>query len=403
MTMATYTYRAIDANENILAGRLLARDETDLEYKLTRQGLTLIEAVKAGLFDRTERAITFGRQDLVNFSYFLHMIITSGLSIMNGLGDLMENQENGKIAQVAGLVYTKVEAGMSLSAAMQEYPAVFPDYYVRMIAAGEASGKLEKMLTDLMRYLEWQMNFNKTVRSAIVYPAMVLGAVTLLITALFTFVFPRLVTILIGLRAELPLPTKVLIAVAGFVSNYLVFIVLGIAAAGALVRLWLKTYAGRRAFDAFLLSLPLVGQLLRKIDLSRYCKTLATLHAAGLNVEHTFMIAASVVRNVVLAEGLTVVTESVVNGEGIGPSMMKSGIFPSLVIEMVSIGEKTGNLDVAVQRVSDMFDKEVPETLKKVFSYFEPLIIVLLGVLVLGVLLSVFLPIYKIVGGVHGR
>jgi type II secretory pathway component PulF len=272
-----------------------------------------------------------------------------------------------------------------------------------MIAAGEASGKLEKMLTDLMRYLEWQMNFKKTVRSAIVYPVMVLSAVTLLITALFTFVFPRLVSILIGLRAELPLPTRVLIAVAGFVSNYFVFLILGIGAAAVLFRLWLKTYEGRRVFDSFLLSLPLIGQLIRKIDLSRYCKTLATLHAAGLNVEKTFLISASVVRNVVLAEGLAAVTESVVNGEGIGPSMMKSGVFPSLVIEMVSIGEKTGNLDTAVQRVSDMFDKEVPETLKKVFSYFEPLIIVLLGVLVLGVLLSVFLPIYKIVGGIRVR
>jgi type II secretory pathway component PulF len=401
--MATYTYRAIDANANILAGRLQARDETDLEQKLTRQGLTLIEAASAGLFDLEVRTGRFGQQDLVNFSYLLHMIITSGLSIMKGLGDLMENQENGKIAHVAGLVYARLEAGMSLSGAMQEYPEVFPVYYIQMIAAGEASGKLEKMLADLMRYLEWQMNFKKTVRSAVVYPAMVLGAVTLLITALFTFVFPRLVGILTGLRADLPLPTKVLIAVAGFVSNYLSFIVLGIIAAALLFRFWLRTYAGRRAFDAFLLSLPLIGQLIRKIDLSRYCKTLATLHAAGLNVEHTFRISASVVRNVVLAEGLADVTESVVNGEGIGPSMMKTGIFPSLVIEMVSIGEKTGNLDTAVQRVSDMFDREVPETLKKVFSYFEPLIIVLLGVLVLGVLLSVFLPIYKIVGGVRVR
>jgi len=401
--MATYTYRAIDTNENILTGKLQARDEADLEQKLTGLGLTLIEAVKAGLFDLTAGALRFGQQDLVNFSYFLHMIITSGMSIMNGLGDLMENQENGKIAQVAGMVYTKVEAGMSLSAAMQEYPTVFPVYYVQMIAAGEASGKLEKMLTDLMRYLEWQMNFKKTVRSALVYPMMVLSAVVLLITALFVFVFPRLVTILIGLRVELPLPTRVLIAVAGFLSSHIVLIIIGIVAAVVLFRAWLRTYGGRRAFDSFLLSIPLIGQLVRKIDLSRYCKTLATLHAAGLNVENTFLISASVVRNIVLAEGLAVVTESVVNGEGIGQSMMKSGVFPSIVIEMVSIGEKTGNLETAVQRVSDMFDKEVPETLKKVFSYFEPLIIVLLGVLVLGVLLSVFLPIYKIAGGVRAR
>lgn len=402
--MATYTYRAIDSSANMITGALTARNEKDLEKRLGLQGLTLIEASKSGFLDLGKRGtMRFSQQDLADFSYFLHMIIASGLSIVSGLGDLMKNQDNPKIAYAAEVVYAKVEAGMSLSEAMQEHPALFPNYYVQMISAGEASGKLEAMLTDLMTYLEWQINFRKTIRSATIYPIIVLGAVLLLVTALFAFVFPRLIGILTGLRAELPIPTKILMAFTGFISSYFPFLIAGAAAAFVLFRMWIKTYDGRRRFDAFLLSLPLAGQLIKKIELSRYCKTLATLHAAGLSIERTFSISADVIRNVVLSEGAAAVTESVVNGEGIAASLEKTGIFPPLVVEMVSIGEKTGNLESALKRVSDLFDKEVPETLKKIFSIFEPAIIVLLGILVLGVLLSVFLPIYKIAGGIRGR
>jgi len=402
--MATYTFRAVDQDANILSGQFQAQDEADLERKLNMQGLTLIEAMKAGFFTAEKGGrVRFTLQNLVDFSYFLRLIISSGMPITGGLGDLMKNQENRRLAEAATLIHDKLEAGMSLSDAMQEHPALFPDYYTQMIAAGEASGSLEKVLKDLMSYIEWQINFRKTVRSALVYPVMVLSAVILLIGVLFTFVFPRLVGILVGLRVELPLATRIVIATANFGNHYFPLIVLSAAAAFVLFQLWLRTYEGRRKFDSFLLALPLVGTLIRKINLSRYCKTLATLHGAGLNIKKTFTIASAVVQNTVLSEAMAQVTESIMNGKSIAHSMQETGAFPSLVVELVSIGEKSGNLESAVQRASDMFDKEVPETLKKVFSLFEPLIIVLLGALVLVVLLSIFLPIYKVVGGIRVR
>ena len=402
--MATYTFRAVDQDANILSGQFQAQDEADLERKLNMQGLTLIEAMKAGFFTAEKGGrVRFTLQNLVDFSYFLRLIISSGMPITGGLGDLMKNQENRRLAEAATLIHDKLEAGMSLSDAMQEHPALFPDYYTQMIAAGEASGSLEKVLKDLMSYIEWQINFRKTVRSALVYPVMVLSAVILLIGVLFTFVFPRLVGILVGLRVELPLATRIVIATANFGNHYFPLIVLAFVAAFVLFQLWLRTYEGRRKFDSFLLALPLVGTLIRKINLSRYCKTLATLHGAGLNIKKTFTIASAVVQNTVLSEAMAQVTESIMNGKSIAHSMQETGAFPSLVVELVSIGEKSGNLESAVQRASDMFDKEVPETLKKVFSLFEPLIIVLLGALVLVVLLSIFLPIYKVVGGIRVR
>jgi len=401
--MATFSYRAVDGDANVLTGKVQARDESELEKKLNIQGLTLIESVKAGFLDFRRERITFRQQDLSHFSYFLHLIVSSGMSIMNGLKDLKENRENVKIAHVAELIHNKVESGMSLSDAMQEHPGFFPNYYIQMIAAGEASGSLEKMLTDLMRYIEWQINFRKAVRSALAYPAMVFSAVTLLVIVLFTFVFPKLVAVLTGLHADLPLPTKIIIVTAEFINANFLYLFIGIAVLIISIKMWLKTYEGKRTVDSIILAVPFLGDLVRKIDLSRYCKTMSTLYSAGLNIEKTLSISAAVVHNTVLAEALNSVTESVVNGESIAQSMQKTGVFPSLIIGMISIGEKTGNLDSAVQRVSDMFDKEVPETLKKVLSYVEPMIIMMLGIIVLGVLLSVFLPIYKIVGGIRVR
>lgn len=401
--MAIFSYRAADGDANILTGKTRALNESDLEKKLSDQGLTLIDIKKTGFFDLGQDRIAFQQQDLADFSYFLHLIVSSGISILVGLGDLMENRANKKISYAAGLLLSKVDAGMKLSDAMQEHPALFPDYYVQMIAAGEVSGNLEKMLTDLMHYLEWQIAFKKTVRSALAYPAVVLGAVALLITVLFAFVFPRLITILLGLHVALPLPTRVIIAVAGFINSNFIFILIGIAMAAFLVKFWLRTYEGRRKYDTLVLAIPFLGNLARKIDLSRYCKTMATLHSAGLNIVQTLTVSAAVVRNTVIAEALDSVTEAVTNGESISQSMQKTSVFPSMIITMVAIGEKTGNLESAFQRASDMLDKEVPDTLKKVLGYLEPLIIVCIGILVLGVLLAVFLPIYKIVGGIRVR
>lgn len=402
--MASFTYRAVDDNSNILSGRLQARDESELEKKLGGQGLVLIESTKTGILEFGKGApLRFHPQELLDFTYMLYLIISSGLPIMGGLNDLVKNQERKKIARAAELLYGKIESGLSLSEAMWENPQVFPDYYVHMIKAGEASGTLDKSLHYLMGYIEWQINFRKSVRSALVYPTMVLGTMALLITIIFTFVFPKLISILTGLHTELPLPTRIVVAVIGFFNKYFLIVAAAAVAVFILLKVWGKTYNGRRAVDRFILALPVIGDLSRKINLSRYLKTLATLYASGLSIDRTFSIAAGVVQNAVISDALNLVTDSVMTGEGIAQAMAKTGIFPAIVVDMIAIGEKTSSLDNTLQRASDIFDKEVPETIKKVFSYIEPLTVVMLGGLVLLVLLSIFLPIYKIAGSIRGR
>jgi len=402
--MASYSYRAINEASTVLTGKLMAANEAELEGKLSMQGLTLIEAKKAGLFDLTMlRGPRFSDQDLLNFSFFLHLIITSGIPLMNGLTDMMKNKEKKKLAYAAGLLYEKLEAGSPLSSAMQDYPSLFPYYFVQMVKAGESSGSLDTILNDLMNYIEWQINFRKSTRSAIVYPSMVLGAVGLLVILLFSFVFPRLLNILVGLNVELPIQTRIIIGLAGFFNRYFLYILGGLAAAIVLLRMWVNTDSGRKSVDGFLLRLPLIGMLVRKINLSRYFKALATLYTSGINMEQTLTISAGVVRNAVMHDALSGVTGAVMAGEGIASAMQKSGVFPSLIVDMIAIGEKTGNLDSVALRASSIFDKEVPEVFKKIMTYMEPLIIVILGGIVLFVLLSIFLPIYKIVGGIRVR
>jgi type II secretory pathway component PulF len=169
------------------------------------------------------------------------------------------------------------------------------------------------------------------------------------------------------------------------------------------MRMWMKTDTGRRKVDAVLLSLPLIGVLIKKINLSRYFKAVATLYMSGMNMEQIFTIASGVVPNVGMHEALELVTDSVMTGDGIARAMQKSKVFPSLVIDMVSVGEKTGNLESVAMRATNIFDKEIPDTFKKILTYFEPLVIVALGGVVLIVLLSIFLPIYRSIGGIRIR
>jgi len=402
--MAAYSYRAIDETSAILTGKLIAANEAELEGKLNMQGLTLIEAKKTGLLALSlQRGPRFSDQDLLNFSFLLHLIVTSGIPLMSGLMDMMQNKEKKRISYVAGLLYEKIESGLSLSSAMEDYPSIFPYYYVQMVKAGESSGSLDNILSDLMNYIEWQINFRKTTRAAVVYPSIVLGAVGLLIILLFTFVFPRLMQVLIGLNVELPIQTRIIMGLADFFRNYFLHLIAGLVVAFVLFRMWINTNSGRRSFDGFVLRLPLIGELVRKINLSRYFKALATLYTAGINMEQTLTISSGVVRNAVMHEALSIVTVSVMSGDGIAPSMQKSGVFPSLIVDMVSIGEKTGNLDSVAFRASSIFDREVPEIFKKIMTYMEPLVIMILGGIVLFVLLSIFLPIYKIVGGIRVR
>jgi type II secretory pathway component PulF len=402
--MGAYTYRAIDDQSVIRQGRITAGSTSEVERLLSGQGMTLIEAESVSFLDLGNLfAMRFSLKDLVDFTYMLQLVINSGIPLLTGIRDLMKGHSNKKITFAASTIYQGVDSGQSLSEVMDSQPRIFPPYYVHMVRAGEVSGTLDNSLDFLMKYLNWQIDFNKTVRGALSYPITILTIMGCLMVIIFTVVFPKMLKLLTGLGAELPLPTKIMVTMSVFLRSYFFLIAAAAIIVYVAYQFFKRTPQGRRLIDQTMLNLPVTGSLVRKINLSRYFKIVATLHSSGLNVERTFIIGAEVIGNTVLSEKLRSISSALVTGESISEAMRRTGYIQDLVVDMVGIAEKTGRLDDALNRASDILDKEVPETIKRLVALIEPLTMALLGGLVLLLLLSVFLPIYKTVGNIKVR
>lgn len=405
--MGAFTYRAVDANSDMREGTLTARDQEHLERLLASQGLTLIDAEGGGFSgfgifgDMFQPSLD--DKELLDFTYLIKLVVSSGIPLLQGIDTLMKSNSNKNIGHAAQLVRHGVHSGMALSDVMHGAPRLFPPFYVQMIKAGEASGTLEGSLDFLISYLTWQNDFKKSVKSSLTYPVTVLSVLGTLMFIIFTFVFPKMLKTLTGMGAELPLPTKIMIAISGFLKSYYLIVIVAAVVIFVAFKILKRTPQGKRLIDGLLLKLPLVGMLIRKINMSRYFKIVATLHASGITAEKTFAIGADVIGNCVIAESMASIARVIVTGESISEAMRRTGYIQPLVIDMMSIAEKTGTMEITLNRASDILDKEVPETIKKVFSYVEPLTMVVLGGMVLLLLLAVFLPIYKSVGQVKMR
>jgi type IV pilus assembly protein PilC len=397
--MAYFNYRAIDKESRMNKGRLEASDEDELEERLNSKGLTLIEATKGRFV--LHGKLRLSEKELVDFTYLLNLILTSGIPLMSGLSDMSKQSANRRISSAASFLQAKLETGKSISDSMLEYPELFPPFYTSMVRAGEVSGNLELVLNDIMAYLEWQIKLKKDVRSALAYPAIVLTAVASLIAILFIFVMPKFMKILSDLKVSLPLPTKILVFTVGVIKGYWPLIILFIISVPLVYRIAYNNTAGRRIIDMSILKIPLLGELVRKLNHSRYFRTFATLFRSGLNMNEILRVSSDVVKNTVIADSFNRVTNAVLGGEQFSRALKNSGDFAPLLVNMVEIGEKTGTLDNTIIRISNIYDREIPETMKKIFTIIEPIILVLLGGLVLLTVASFFLPLYKIVGGIH--
>lgn len=405
--MGAFSYRALDANSNQQTGTLTARDSQHLERLLAQKGLTLIEADAAGFsgFGILGEIVRpkLKDKDLLDFTYLIKLVVTSGIPLLQGIDTLTKSNSNRKVGYAAQLVRQGIDSGLSMSDIMQTAPQLFPAYYVQMIRAGEASGTLDASLDFLVNYLQWQIDFKKSVKSSLTYPFTVLTVLGSLMFIIFTFVFPKMLKTLTNMGAELPLPTRIMIALSGFLKSYFPFIAIAVFLTFIAILLFRRNPQGRRTIDGLLLKIPLVGVLAVKINMSRYFKVVATLHASGINAEKTFAIGADVIGNRIIAESMESIARVIVTGESISEAMRRTGFIQPLVIDMMTIAEKTGTMSGTLNRASDILDKEVPETIKKVFAYVEPLTMAVLGGLVLLLLTAVFLPIYKSVGLVKLR
>jgi Type II secretory pathway, component PulF len=342
-------------------------------------------------------------QDLVIFTRQLATMIDAGLAMVQSLQGLAEQTSNKAMRDVIKDVCARVEAGDSFSEALQKHPKVFNRLYVAMVSAGEKGGLLAEILARLATYLENTARLRKKVKSAMMYPTVVTVVAIAITIFLLVKVIPVFGEIYSGFGAKLPAPTQFLISLSNIVKKYFLLLMLG---GGGGVYAWLyfiKTKAGRQFWDAKRIKLPIFGVIAHKICLARFTRTLASLVRSGVPILEVLQIVSQTVGNVIMEQAIREASADIERGESISVALAKHPVFPSMVIRMITAGEQTGKIDNMLERISDFLDEEIETTLSGITSLIEPILIVFLGVVVGGMVICMFLPIFKMSEIVSGN
>ncbi len=408
--MPTYKYKATNDAGKTVKGVMTAETEDALEAALDGQNLFLISASETtkssggngrrGGGKRIARS-KVKRADLISFTVHLATVLGAGVPILQGLDDMVEETETPYFRDVISGIKSAIQEGSSISDSFAAYPDVFGELYVAILRSGESTGRVDDVLKELVGFLEWQEELIGTIKQATTYPTIVVCAVMGLIGIMFTFVLPRFLTIFDDFNIALPLPTRIVIAISSFFQNFWWLMIFVAVASFFGYRAANRTPQGRMTIDRIKLKIPIFGELMRKIALSRFSHYLATLFGAGVNIMQALEVVERLVGNAVLADVVRRARLQVGTGQSISGALRESGEFPSMVTRMVSIGEATGNLEETLQKVSVYYDREVPQTIKRLFTALEGFIIITLGVVILFVVLSIILPMLSLqeVGG----
>jgi type IV pilus assembly protein PilC len=332
----------------------------------------------------------------------LATMVNSGLSLVRALTILQEQTENPVLSGAIADVRSKVEQGATLSAALEEHPKIFGPLYVSMIRAGEVGGALDETLARLADTLEAQVRLRSQVKSAMAYPVVVLSLIVFIVAALMLFVVPIFEKMYSDLGGELPVPTKLLINGSNIITKFSwVFVLMTVLGVVGLRR-WTATDEGRRKWDTFKLRLPIFGKLVQKVAISRFARTMSVLSRTGVPVLQALDIVAQTSGNRVVSDALDDVQASVKRGESLAEPLEEHEVFPPMVTQMIAVGEETGALEVMLAKVADFYDREVDDAVNALTSLIEPLLIIVMGVVVGGILICLYLPMFNIGNLVSG-
>ncbi len=347
-----------------------------------------------------DRFRSVDEQAITIFSRQFATMINAGLPMVKCLDILMSQAEDAALGNALTKVKASVEGGNTLSNSLKQHPRVFDNLYTSMVSAGELGGVLDEVLDRLATFKEKDYALKKQVKSALTYPVVILGMAVLIVLFLVYYILPTFVGLFEEMGLALPLPTRVLISITKLMQNFW-----GVTAVvGVLVALifafnaWKNTEAGARMWDSFLISVPVFGPLIKKVSISRFCRTLGTLLSSGVSIMQALDIVSGTAGNKVLEETIMKVRDSIKEGESIADPLGNSQIFPPMVVQMVSVGEETGNLDAMLGKIADFYDTEVEYMLASLTSMLEPFMIVGMGGIVGFIVLSVFLPLYQLIG-----
>jgi len=336
-------------------------------------------------------------KSLAVFTRQFSVMIDAGLPLVQCLEILGTQEEDKNFSSVILATRADVEGGASLADAMKKHPKVFDDLFTNMVAAGEAGGILDTILKRLATYIEKAVKLKNQVKSAMVYPISVLVIAAVVVAVILWKVIPTFATLFASLGAELPLPTRIVIALSNGLVRFMPFIVVGIGAAVFSFRSYYRTSSGRYTVDKISLKAPVFGTLLRKIAVARFCRTLSTLLASGVSILDALDITARTSGNAVVEESIVTTRRSIERGETIAQPLRDTKVFPPMVVQMIGVGEATGALDTMLSKIADFYEEEVDVAVGALLTLLEPLMIALLGGIVGGIVIAMYLPIFGLI------
>jgi type IV pilus assembly protein PilC len=400
----TYAYKVRDRQGKLVTGTLEAESVAVVAGKLRSMGYVPV-SIESNETNLSAREIKIpglsGRiklKEVAVFSRQFATMINSGLTLLRSLSILADQTENKELARIVGEVRKDVERGSSLSAALAKHPKAFSRLYVAMVRSGETGGSLDSVLLRLATTIEQQVNLRRKVKSAMTYPIVVGVIVVLILIAMLIFVVPMFKGMYGDLDAKLPLPTMILLTASNVFKKFFPLVFVGAGAGVYAVKRYIKTPDGRRRWDAYKLKAPVFGQLAHKTALARFSRSLAALVRAGVPILDALEIVADTAGNAVVAEAVADTQAAVKSGESLAKPLEAHPVFPPMVTQMIAVGEETGALDELLEKIADFYDAEVEATVDALTSLIEPLLIVVMGVSVGGMVIALYMPMFSIIG-----
>jgi MSHA biogenesis protein MshG len=404
--MAVFAYRGRDASGGLQQGTLEGDDSAAVADQLIKQGITPTEIKPSGKVTAVAasgaslwQSLTEKKIDTVElmlFSRQMHTLLRAGVPIMRALAGLQESSENPAFAAVLQSLRESLDSGRELSAAMRLHPKVFSAFYVSMVQVGEMTGLLDETFMRLYGHLEFEKEMNERIRSALRYPMFVMIAMAIAIVVVNILVIPAFAKVFAGFHTELPLMTRLLMGFSTFMVNYWVLLLALIAASMAGFRKYINTVGGRYRWDKYKLEIPIAGKIILKSTLARFARSLALAFKSGIPILQGLSVVSMVVDNAYMRSRIEQMRDGVERGESILRTAVATEVFNSTVLQMIAVGEETGDMDGLMFEVAGMYEREVEYEVKTLAQQIEPIMIVSLGILVLILALGIFLPMWDL-------
>ena len=397
--MGTFTYTARAFNGDLRTATIDAPSRDDVIAQLRKQRLSVVKIDQDASSKLSRGAIK--TRDVVIFTRQFSTMINSGLPLVQALTILSEQTDNKALAAVTRKVVFDVESGNTVADALSKHPKAFTNLYVNMVAAGEAGGILDTILMRLATFLEKNDALVRKVKGAMIYPAVIMSVAAVAILVLLLFVIPVFESMFASVGQALPLPTRIVIGASKFLNAYWYMLGGGFIAAGFLFKRYYASSSGKLVIDRLALKMPVLGDVLRKSAVSRFTRTLGTLISSGVSILEGLEITAKTAGNRVIQDAIMASRASIAGGDTIAQPLQKSKVFPPMVISMIAVGEQTGGLDEMLSKIADFYDEEVDSAVSNLLSLLEPVMIVFLGVVVGGMVVAMYLPIFDMINAVQ--